>query len=330
MAGQLWSTNSEGGFLYSDEMSNLLRTQMQPLTKFRQLCDPRDGSEKGLNRGDRYTWVIVSDVGQRGRRLDERTPIPETGFTVAQGSLTVYEAGNSVPLTQRVTLMAQHDVESIVDNALRNDCVKYHDAEAHAQFNATPLRVSPAGGNSATSVVLTTNSVASTTNNVALGIGHIKAVSDLMKERNMPAYRGDDYLAVARTSTYRTFKDQLETIKQYTETGLMHIFAGEIGRYEGFRFIEQSNIPRGGANDSTTFDAFSGVSDPWNNALSDWCFFMAADTVIEVDCVLEEIRAKLPGDYGRAKGMAWYWMGAYGLVHTDPANARVIKWDSAA
>ena len=47
MAGQLWSVSAEGGFMYSDELSDVLRQQVQPLTKFRQLCDAKDGSEKG-------------------------------------------------------------------------------------------------------------------------------------------------------------------------------------------------------------------------------------------------------------------------------------------
>jgi hypothetical protein len=39
--------------MYSDELSDVLRQQVQPLTKFRQLCDAEDGTKKGLNRGDK-------------------------------------------------------------------------------------------------------------------------------------------------------------------------------------------------------------------------------------------------------------------------------------
>lgn len=53
MAGQLWSIPAEGGYMYSDELSDVLRQQVQPLTKFRQLCDADDGTNKGLNRGDK-------------------------------------------------------------------------------------------------------------------------------------------------------------------------------------------------------------------------------------------------------------------------------------
>lgn len=53
MAGQVWSVTSEGGFLFSQELSNVLRVQVQALTKFRQLCEPDDGKQKGLHRGDK-------------------------------------------------------------------------------------------------------------------------------------------------------------------------------------------------------------------------------------------------------------------------------------
>jgi hypothetical protein len=56
MAGQLWAIPAEGGFMYSDELSDVLRQQVQPLTKMRQLCDAEDGTKKGLNRGDKFNW----------------------------------------------------------------------------------------------------------------------------------------------------------------------------------------------------------------------------------------------------------------------------------
>ncbi len=40
-------------YMYSDELSDVLRQQVQPLTKMRQLCDAEDGTKKGLNRGDK-------------------------------------------------------------------------------------------------------------------------------------------------------------------------------------------------------------------------------------------------------------------------------------
>jgi N4-gp56 family major capsid protein len=329
MTGQVWATATEGGYLYSDELSKVLRQQVQPLTKFRQLCDAQDGTQKGLNRGDKFNWNVFSNIGSQGRRLSETTSMPESGFTLLQHQLTVTEAGNSVPYTGKLTSLAKQDVVTIIDKTLKDDARKYFDIEAYLQMKTTVLRAEPVSGNSATAINLDTNGTASVTNNLALGTGHVKALGDTMKERNIPPYVMDDYISISHPSTYRGFKNTLETLHQYTETGLAHIFNGEIGRYESFRFIEQTFIPKGGAADSTTYDPWSGTADPWNNALSSWAFFMGADTVTEAICVPEEIRAKIPGDYGRSRGIAWYYLGGFGLVHPDAVNARVVMWDSA-
>lgn len=158
----------------------------------------------------------------------------------------------------------------------------------------------------------------------------MKAIVDYMKERNIPPFAADDYVAISHTTTYRTFRNSLETLQQYTETGLNKIFNGEIGRYEGTRFIEQTFIPKGGAADSSTFDPWGGTADAWNNAASSWAFFLGADTCTEAVCVPEEIRASIPGDFGRSKALAWYFLGGFGLAHDVAADSRIVMWDSAA
>ena len=330
MAGQLWSIPTEGGYMYSDELSDVLRQQVQPLTKMRQLCDAEDGTKKGLNRGDKYNWDVYSNVGTQGRRLDEGAPIPETGFTIIQHQLTVYEAGNSVPYTGKLVSLAKHQVAAIIDKTLKDDARKYFDIEAYLQFKNTALRAEPSSGTSTTAINLDTSGTATVTNNVSLGTGHVKAIVDTMKERNIPPYTADDYVCVSHPTTFRNFKNSLETIHQYTETGLAHIFNGEIGRYESVRFVEQTFIPKGGAANATSYDPWGGVAQAWTNGLSSWAFFMGGDTVTEAVCVPEEIRAKVPGDYGRSRGIAWYYLGGFGLVHTDALNSRVVMWDSAA
>lgn len=329
MPGQIWAAADEGGYLYSDELSSNFRAALQPALRFRRLCDADDGTEKGLNRGDAYHWDIVSDVGSQGRELDEREPMPETGFTISQGTLTVTEYGNSVPFTGKLQSLAKPVLTNIVEKVLKNDAAKLFDILAHAQFKLTPLRV--AASTATDSVTLTTNGSTVTTNNTPLLTGHVKAIGDLMRERNIPAYTpAGDYVAVSHPSTFRPIANELEDIHQYTETGVDMIYAGEKGRYEGFRFCEQNFIPKGGAVDSTTWDPYTKTADAWNNAQSSWAYFLGGDTVTEGVVIPEEIRAKLPGDFGRSKAIAWYYLGGFKIVFSAEAQARIVMWDSAA
>jgi hypothetical protein len=188
--------------------------------------------------------------------------------------------------------------------------------------------VTPTGGNSATSVTLNTNGAAPNTNNIAMNKEHVKAVVDAMKERNIAPYMNDDYFSVSRPTTLRTFKNNLETISQYVETGMNRIMSGEIGRYEGTRFIEQTSVPAGGSNASVLFDPLSDVGDPWTNNQSSWAFFFGKDVGPEALVIPEEIRAGIPGDFGRSKKLAWYGITGMDISHPDATNARIVMWDS--
>jgi len=323
MAGQVWAVNSLGGYLYSRQLSNVLRANVQPLVKFRQFADVHDISQQGKKKGDVFTWDVFSDVAAAGAVLVETNTMPETNFTIIQGTLTVTEAGNSVPYSGKLDNLSKFPVEDVIKKVLKNDCVKYLDRAAWTQFNQTLLRAIPTNGNSASAITLYTNGTVTGTNSIAFSNAHAKAIVDAMKERNIPAYIADDYYAIAWPTTLRTFKNNLETIHTYSDTGFNLIMNGEIGRYENTRFIEQTNIAKGTGTDGTT-------TTGWTNGVSDWMFFFGNDTVAEAIAVPEEMRGKIPTDYGRSKGIAWYYLGGFGIVHTAAINTRIVKWDSLA
>ncbi len=329
MSGQVWAVNSLGGFMYSRQLSNVLRMSVQPLVKFRQFCDVRDASQQGKKKGDSFTWDVFSDVATAGGVLVETNTMPETNFTITQGTLTVTEAGNSVPFSGKLDNLSKFPVMELIQKVLKNDAVKTFDRLAWTQFNQTLLRAIPVGGTDTAAITLYTNGTVTGTNSIAYNNGHAKSIVDAMKERNIPAYLGDDYYALAWPTTLRSFKNNLETIHQYSDTGFKLIMNGEIGRYENTRYIEQTNVAKGNGVTGIAASA-GGDMTPWTNAKSDWMFIFGNDTVAEAVAVPEEMRGKIPTDYGRSKGVAWYYLGGFGIVHTLALNARIVKWDSQA
>ena len=240
MAGQVWETNAAGGFMYSGELSDVLRNALQPMTRFVQHCDADDFTDKGLHAGDAYQWNVYSDVATQGGRIAENQRMPETGFTIAQQSGTIFEFGNSVPYSGRLDDAARHPVKQIIHKALKNDCVKAFEAEAHLQFEATPLT---ARGLTTTTVEFRTDGTFGGATLVELDNAHIKLISDEMKERNMPVYNDGNYRALSRPSALRTFKDTLETLHIHVDEGFQRLLNGEVGRHwEGIRFFEQTII----------------------------------------------------------------------------------------
>ena len=328
MAGQLWSVNTLGGYFYSLNLSDELRQAVQPSTKFRQFCDVKDATQQGKKKGDIFTWDVVGNISRGDRALLETNTVGEGNFTISQATLTISERGMSVPYSGKLEALSKFEVKTPVMRALKNDASKDLDALAFTQFKRTLLRAVL----DTSSTTFTENGTATAVASIALTTFGVKDIRDFMAERNIPAYVNDDYYAIARPAALRTLKNNLENLHQYTETGLKMIMNGEIGRYEMVRFVEQTNIPRGGAADSATFNAFTGTADAWNVAggSRDWVFFFGEDTVAEAIAVPEEVRAKIPSDYGRSKGVAWYYLGNFGLVHEQASETRVVMVDSAS
>jgi hypothetical protein len=197
MAGQLWSVNSLGGYQYSLELSDILRTSVQPLCKYRQFCDARDFVDKGLHKGQLFTWNVYNDVSNAGTTLTETTTLPTANYTIAQGTGTVLEFGLAVPYTGLLDNLSKHPVQEIINKVLKNDAKKTLDCQAFAQFDATLLVVAAAAasgtvGTDTSAVVLSTTGTTTMTNSVNLHKNHIKSIVDVMKERNIPGPAAND------------------------------------------------------------------------------------------------------------------------------------------
>lgn len=315
MAGQVWATNSLGGYMSAKNLSKKLRMAMQPLMRFRQHCFIEEVI--GKHKGQTFTWDIYSDVQTQGGVIGEQDVMPETNFVVTQGTGTVYQRGNSIPYTGMLDDLSEHPIETIIDKVVKNDANKAMEAAAHAQFDDTLVVVTPTSGNSTTAITVETGGAATATNAVAMSNTHVKLIVDEMKERKIPTYDGSNYGCIARTSTLRPLKDDIEPLSMYTERGFGQILNGELGRsYEGVRFWEQTETD----------------SEGWSGGTSDAAYFFGDDTVCEGVVTAEEIRGKIPTNYGLSKGIAWYALNGFAIVHnqTGGVQNRILKWASAA
>lgn len=310
MGAVVWTANE--GYFSNQNLSKELRYALMPECKFRQLA--KIESAVGKNKGEKFHWNIYSKVDQKGGKLATENTIPETGFSVTQGELIITQYGNSIPYGAKVRTLSEHNIKEIINEVMKEDAKEALDEDAAAQFDATPLRVAPTGGNSTTQVSLSDTGSTSIINNVALGRAHVKTIANMMKERKIPRWKGNDYGAIGRPSVFENLSAELEDVYKYVPEGFKEIVAGELGRYGGVRCIEQTNIEA----DETNFA----------NGMSDWCYFFGARPIIEGIAVPEEVRAKIPVHYGLDEGLAWYYLGGFAIEYPEKTNARVVKWDS--
>jgi hypothetical protein len=82
-----------------------------------------------------------------------------------------------------------------------------------------------------------------------------------------------------------------QDISKYTVTFAPNIFAGEVGEFYKTRFVEETGF----------LSNSIGSGSNYGQAV-----FFGADQVYEAIAVPEEIRVKIPLDYGRDMGLAWY------------------------
>ena len=327
MAGQVFAVGSLGGLFDGKNLSDELLKGNMATQKFRQFSDIKNAWNTKRS-GETFTWDLVPMMTRGNRSLAETNTMPQGQTTVLQGTLTVAERGMSVPYTGKLEKLAQIAVRKPIMDVLKYDAKCDLDCLAHQQFNLTPLRVA---GNTASTVATSTAGTATGTASFQLNKTHVRVINDGMRDRNIRPYVEDDYYAIGRHGALRQLKTDMEGIHQYTESGLTMIMNGEIGRYDSVRFVQQTTIPTGGAADTTTFDPFTDTSDAWTNASTgaDWVFFFGADTVAEGVNTPEEIRFKEVTDFQRAKGIAWYYLGGFGLARTTAAEATIVKYDSA-
>ena len=76
--GQVWLTNTLGGYMWSPALSKVLRVVVQPLVKFRQFADVKDAAVQGTGKGQEFHWNVYSDVATQGNILLETTTMTET------------------------------------------------------------------------------------------------------------------------------------------------------------------------------------------------------------------------------------------------------------
>lgn len=282
MSQQLWSVNSLGGYLCSDQFSKQIRHAAQPIMKFRQFCDAEPAM--GRNRSDTVLFDKISNISTQGGTIAETSTIPKNNYTIKQGSLTVSEYGNSVPFTLKAQSLSEVEVPDIVKTVLRNDMAKVLDSAAATQFKTSDYKATVT--NTATTTFGTAGAALATSSG-SMSDKNVRDIIDQMKKLNIPKYDGNNYICIASTNSIRGLYDYFETKIQYTDNKPM--FNGEIGEYYSCRFIEETN--------SLVNTLGSGSTD--GEAL-----FFGEDAVREGIVIPEEIRIDLPKDFGRDQGIA--------------------------
>jgi len=306
MAGQVFATGTLGGYFTLPKLSKELRFAVQPLLKFRQFVGVKEAF--GKNRGDTVEFDKVSNISAQGGTLNETATIPENNFTISKGTIVISEYGNSIPFTGKLEALSEFSIDNAITKTLRNDMAKVLDKAVATQFQTSDAKyvcLTSTSGN------LSLNGTVAGTAGANLNAYHVKQIADTMKKANIEKYDGENYICIASVNAIRGLKDdsKWEDAAKYGDPE--RLFSGEVGRYYGVRFIEENNA----------LSNILGSGAQYGEAV-----FFGADAVMEGIAIPEEVRAKTPTDYGRSKGLAWYFLGGFKKIwdYTDDGEYHIV------
>ena len=304
MGQQLFATNSLGGFLTNNQLSAQVRYKAQTLQKFRQFCDLEAAA--GTNRGNKVFFDKLSNISTAGGTLTETDTIPKRNYTITQGTLTLNEYGNSIPFTQKLKSLADITVPDSIKTVLQNDMRVVLDSAAAAQFYTNDY-IATITNTATTTFGSAGTALATSTGNMS--DKNVRDIVDRMKTLLIPRREDDNYVCIASTNSIRGLYDFFESKAQFTQ--IDPLYRGEVGRYYGCRFIEETNY----------LSNAKGSGGIFGEAV-----FFGADAVREGVAIPEEIRIAIPSDFGRDQGIAWYALLGFQQVwdFSDDGQTRII------
>jgi N4-gp56 family major capsid protein len=302
---QYWGSNARGGFFTNNRLSEQLRYAVQPVTKFRQFCDVRPAW--GMGKGDKLYFNKIRAIATAGAALTETNVIPAHAFSMTRGSVVLSEYGNSIPYTGRLEALSEFDVSNPIMRVLRDDMAQVLDKIAGLEFKKTGRKYTCSATNVGRLESIADGDTLASSYSAKGGwrLYHVREVVKELRARKIPTYDGANYICIGSTYFLHEIMKGAEWRDNVRYGDPQRLFNGEVGRCYGVRFIAENNY---------LTDTIGTGTNHFGEAV-----MFGKDAVMEGVAVPEEIRAKVPTDYGRSKGIAWYTIAGWQKIwtHTD-------------
>lgn len=306
-------TSAMGGYLAPAHLQAGFQSALMGMQRFRQFAEvitdfgPRSGNSVTMNR--------VSNFASAGGAVAETATMPLGTATLSQATLSISEYGQAVDYSLLLSLTAKGATpEQVANRVLANDASKALENAVETALDGTVVRYVATGTAAAT---VTTNGTATVSNTSALNLYHLRAIRDYLKgTRKCAKFDGQNYLGIVTYTAHANIESEstIESWRMYADPA--SLLAGEVGRVAGFRLIEDTECDG--------FDATIG-----SGSLTGEGYFFGLDAegvgpLLEAAVQPLQIRTD-ESDYGRIKGIAWYYVGGW---RANPAGVS-IKWTSA-
>lgn len=267
-----------------------------PNLRFAQFAKRRD--DLSQQPGGSVKFTKFNNL-TKGGKLTEGTPISPKTMGTSEVSITVDEYGNGVKMSEKAIQLSMHDVLGEAAKLLAKDLGVVLDEELRDSALDTANFVT--GGAHADPADIEDTDVFTTT--------VIKDAVEALSGNNAPRFGGQHYICIASPHQLRQLRDDDDWLAVHQYVGVEEVYKGEVGMFEGVRFIETTQMPALTAEEA---EAKYGCLVPvWEATIFGENAFAWAVS-LEV-----EMRDNGIEDYGRIHGLAWYAIWGFGLIEEE-------------
>lgn len=250
-AGQFTSLSGTPGLtdnLVQTAYDLYVRYALNSMPIFRQFVTVRP--ERQPHPGDavvlqRYNWTSEANVTAAKTPLTEEADVsPKKLPATTPVTLTPTEYGSVVSHTKKLSGRTLVPFEEYKARFIADEAAKVMDEVVQDKIKA-----------GVTETFVAANEAATTDNDI-LQADDLRAIAVRFLENNVPSYDGQFYVGVLHPRVINDIRKlagsgNWRIAKEYTDDGLLRL-AGEMGEFEGFRFISNNRVRKG--TGSTTPD----------------------------------------------------------------------------
>ena len=295
------STNTGNLALAQAAYDRLARFALRPELYFDQVADIKPTNQS--MPGSSVTFPIVSDLAIASSALNESTDVTPQAISESNVTVTLAEYGNAVLTTAALRGESYVEIDPIVANV-----VGYN---AGVSIDEVARDVLKAGTNVAYAGTATSRATINSTQ--LLKASDIRAAKARLRSQNVPNFNGF-YTAyihpnVAYDFTSETGSAAWRDPHTYSQPG--EIWAGELGAFEGFRFIETPRSPvftGVGSSSSTGYAPVYATLCVGRQSLAKAWSMVDGNTEqphVVPGPITDFLRRFVP--------WGWYWLGGYSI-----------------
>lgn len=265
--------------------------QAQPTLRFDQFA--RVKTDLSATPGKQITFFKYNNLSAGGL-LTEGTPLATKALAGSQVSISVYEYGNAVAVSNMLLVTAFTDVMGDTAKLLGQDYAKVIDGLARDTIE-----------DGAGSAVLANNaaSVDAIGSTDYLTLEEIKDAVEILSTNNATKIANDHWVCFVHPHQSRRLRDDVDWIT-VGKLDPQRLYNGEIGRIDDVVFIETTQVSVDANSAATPVDVYSAIM------IGDNAFGKAVALPVEM-------RDNGVVDFGRERDLAWYTICGYGVLDDD-------------